>query len=118
MAEGMADRRRRGPREAPPRAGTAAPRPPRARPAPAGEKTELSPHEYRRHLEQEHGLRVTAERGWPTAIKRYRLTRPAEGKQPERVLATFVGTEPEALAHFYRYLHPASPVRLAPARAA
>ena len=74
--------------------------------APPGEKPPIPPVEYLRHLEQEHGLLVAPEPGWPTEVKRFRLVRPAGGGRSEQVLATFVGTRPQALAHFYRYLHP------------
>lgn len=62
--------------------------------------------EFPPHIEREHGMLVVEERGWPTEIKRYRLVRPAGDRNRERVLAVFKGTYPEALAHFYRYLHP------------
>lgn len=66
----------------------------------------IPPSEYSWHLEREHGLLVAPEPGWPTEVKRFRLARPAGGGRSEQVLATFVGTRPQALAHFYRYLHP------------
>jgi hypothetical protein len=47
------------------------------------------------------------EKGWPTEVKRYFLVRDKDGK--EQHLATFVGTLPQALAHFYHYFHPQPP---------
>lgn len=68
--------------------------------------TNVPPWEYERHLESQHNLLVDAEKGWPTAVKRYRLYRPMEGKHAERTLLTYEGTGPTALSHFYDYIHP------------
>ncbi|MHB1005575.1 MAG: hypothetical protein ACYC3S_07990 [Chloroflexota bacterium] len=68
----------------------------------------VPPWEYERHLESQHNLLVDAEKGWPTAVKRYRLFRPLEGKRAERTLLVFEGTGPAALSHFFRYIHPAA----------
>jgi hypothetical protein len=64
----------------------------------------IAPVSYREHLEQEHGLTIVAEAGWPTEYKRYFLVRALNGTQKR--LATFRGTLPEAMAHFYYLLHP------------
>ena len=69
-------------------------------------KAEVPPWDYQRHLETEHHMLVDAEKGWPTAVKRYRLFRPMEGKRPERTLLVYAGTGPAALAHFFQYTHP------------
>jgi hypothetical protein len=82
--------------------------PPEAGAAQQAPKTEVLPWDYQRHLEAEHHMSVDAEQGWPTTVKRYRLFRPMEGKRPERTLLAFCGTGPEALAHFYQYVHPSS----------
>lgn len=68
----------------------------------------LPASEYHTHLEREHNLRVVEEEGWPTEIKRYRLVRPAgdKGKKKDSVLTVFEGTMPQAVSHFYGYLHP------------
>ncbi|HUX87156.1 MAG TPA: hypothetical protein VMW65_09155 [Chloroflexota bacterium] len=93
------------------------PRPPRRPPAapPASESAQnppaappsqrvVAPSSYREHLENEHGLLVIAEPGWPTEYKRFFLVRGQNGTQKH--LASFRGTHAEALAHFYYLLHP------------
>jgi hypothetical protein len=89
---------------------------PRRGPAPreANEEQQVNRHaaqpwEYERHLQAEHNLLVEAEKGWPTTVKRYRLFRPSEKNRRERTLLAVTGTGPEALAKFYRYIHPEGP---------
>jgi hypothetical protein len=64
----------------------------------------VPPSSYREHLENEHGLRVVAEAGWPTEYKRFFLVRGQNGTQKR--LASFRGTYAEAVSHFYHLLHP------------
>jgi hypothetical protein len=85
------------------------PQPPRPPAAPGPENAPegprpIPPANYQEHLQAEHGVRVVAEPGWPTEIKRYYLVRGENGK--EERLEVYRGTLPEALAHFYRLLHP------------
>lgn len=81
-------------------------------PFPAREQSQQAPREttqpwdYQRHLEAEHNLRVDSQEGWPTAVRRFRLFRPLEGKKAEKTLVSFTGREPEALDHFFHYIHP------------
>lgn len=49
-------------------------------------------------------MKVVPEEGWPTEYKRFALVKVADGK--EKTLTVFTGTLPEALQHFYRYVHP------------
>lgn len=88
------------------------PRPPQAPGGPAAGEAEagraarrvIPPSSYREHLETEHGLKVVAEAGWPTDIKRFFLVRSQDGS--EKSIAAFRGTFPEAVTHFYYLLHP------------
>lgn len=105
-----AEQRPRGRRPRAERPPGAAPRPE----VPAVEPRGIQPHDYEAHLEREHGLRVVVEPGWPTEIARHRLVRPAQGRHGERSLVAYVGTRPEAIDFFYRYLHPAGQKRKAP----
>lgn len=84
-------------------------RPRQAQRRPEGERAhgDLPPHEYEQHLERDHNLRVVAEPGWPTEVKRFRLVKPEKSGKPEGSLEDFVGTKPQAIAHFYHHLHPA-----------
>lgn len=81
-----------------------------SRPAP---RETTQPWDYQRHLEAQHNLRVDSQAGWPTLVSRYRLFRPLEGKKREKTLVAFTGTEPAALEHFFRYIHPAPKARTA-----
>ncbi|HEX5416758.1 MAG TPA: hypothetical protein VFZ25_13900 [Chloroflexota bacterium] len=54
-------------------------------------------------------MKVVAEEGWPTEHKRYKLVKVEDGK--EKTINLFTGTLPEALHHFYRYVHPEPRVR-------
>lgn len=88
------------------------PRPPAPRPQQReGDNTAASnpprvvpPTNYREHLESEHSAKVVEEKGWPTEVKRFFLVRDKDGK--EQQIASFTGTLPEALDHFYRFFHP------------
>ena len=66
----------------------------------------VPPWEYERHLESQHNMLVDAEQGWPTAVKRFRLFRPMEGKRAERTLVVHEGTAQAALSRFFQYVHP------------
>ena len=49
-------------------------------------------------------MRVVPEPDWPTEVKRWRLVKGDENNQ--KTLEVYDGTLAEALAHFYRTLHP------------
>lgn len=95
-------RRSRPPRRPPP-APVAAASAESAPPAAASQRV-VAPSSYREHLENEHGLRIVAETGWPTEYKRFFLVRGQNGTQKR--LASTRGTYVEAVAHFYHLLHP------------
>jgi len=108
MVEQQRPRRPRPPRQGAPDAPrTSGENPPAESAAPP--QREVAPWNYRAHIEEEHSLKVIAEPGWPTEHKRYMLARVTDGK--ERSIDAYTGTLPQALSHFYKYLHPEPKVR-------
>ncbi|HVB96725.1 MAG TPA: hypothetical protein VNG11_03250 [Chloroflexota bacterium] len=95
-------RRPRSPRRPPP--APAASESAEKAPPVAASQPVVAPSSYRDHLENEHGLLVVTEAGWPTEYKRFFLVRGQNGTQKR--LASTHGTYAEAVAHFYHLLHP------------